>query len=655
MANISIELGLGGLIFLPFWVAAIGWLSGRVLGIRIGRWRAAVAASLGWFFGVIGTAVTLRQQENDWAIIVPLVIFFGVLATLPLAIVLDLVTRRRPRRRERRRSWRHPVRAVRSALAPLGRFRELVANARQENLLHVRYRSVSALGSPDLARRLRLVLERSGGMFVKFGQIASTRTDLLPPTITDELSRLHADVQRVADDDLQTVLEDELGEPVERAFGAFEREPLAAASMGQTHRAVLHDGHSVVVKVQRPGMGDLVRRDGAVLGLVARILERRVEAARRVGARELADELMGSIEAELDFEHEASAGTRLAANRVGDTGVAIPIVHPTLSTRRVLVMDEVRGRPVTDVTAMDAVPVTREELARRLLGSFLGQILQDGFYHADPHPGNILIDAEGTLWLLDFGAVGRLDPVTLEALQGIAIGFSMRESSVIARAVRHLVGDDRSDMRLLERDLSLLLGETRAAGISPAVLGGVLDVMERHGLRPPRALLLLSRTLLTLEGTLKHLDPDFDLPTEASELVVRERLGDLGSPEEVLRRELVRALPALRTLPEHAETLAAQLRTGRLVLRSERYAGGDRRVVDAWIDRVLVAAAGGIGALTSATVLAAGSMASDHSVRDACWVLGFAGLTAATTLLLRTVAQSLHGQSVHGDWRAEPD
>jgi ubiquinone biosynthesis protein len=223
---------------------------------------------------------------------------------------------------------------------------------------------------------------------------------------------------------------------------------------------------------------------------------------------------------------------------------------------------------------------------------------------------------------------------------------------VIARAVRHLVGDDRIDMRVLERDLSLLLGEAEGGGISPAVLAGVLDVMERHGLRPPRTLLLLSRTLLTLEGTLRLLDPDFDLPAQASELVVRDRIGDMGAPEEILRRELVRALPALRTLPEHAETIAGQLRTGRLVVRSERYGGRDRRVVEAWVDRALVAAASGIGALTSGTTLIAGSLATDKGVRDACWILGFSGLTAATVLLLRTVAQSLHAQSVRGASRA---
>ena len=650
MAVIPIEISGAQVLLLPFWIAAIGLMSGRVLGIQIGWWRSVVAASIGWLVGVAAASGTLNADTDSAAIVIPVVAFFGVLATLPIAIVLDLVARRRPRRGRVRRRWRHPARALRGVLSPLGRFRELVGNARRENLLNVRYRSAAALGSPDLARRVRLVLERSGGMFVKFGQIAATRTDLLPATITDELSKLHADVARVPRDELRAVLEEELGEPVEQAFRAFELEPLAAASVGQTHRATLQDGHPAIVKVQRPGMEDVVRRDGAVLAVAARILESRVEAARRVGARELADELLHSIRAELDYEQEAQAGARLRANRAGDAGVAIPAVHPTLSTARILVMDEIRGRPLSDVAAVDAAPVERVVLARRLLASFLGQILQDGYYHADPHPGNVLLDTEGMLWLLDFGAVGRLDPVSLEALQGMAIGFSLSDGSVIARAVRHLVGDDRSDMRLLERDLSLLLGEAQGgAGMSPAILSGVLGVMERHGLRPPRALLLLSRTLLTLEGTLRLIDPEFDLAAEASKLVGEDGLASVGTPADILRRELVRALPALRSLPEHAETLGGQLRSGRLVLRFERYAGGDRRVVEAWIDRVLVAVASGIGALTSGTVLVAAAMAEDSDIRDTLWVLGFSGLTAAAVLLLRTVAQSLHGQSVRGE------
>jgi ubiquinone biosynthesis protein len=637
------------LLILPFWVAAIGVLTGRVLGVQIGRLRSAGAAAVGWLAGLIAAAVALGPKHSHPLLVVPLSVFFGVLAALPVAIVLDLVTRGRPRRHRARRTLRHPVKAARSVLTPLGRFRELVGNARRENLLHVRYRTPAALASPDLARRVRLVLERSGGMFVKFGQIAATRSDLLPETLTSELSKLHANVARMPAHEVSAVLHSELGEPEEQAFAAFDPEPLAAASIGQAHRAKLHDGRAVIVKLQRLGLDEIVRRDSAVLSFVARELDQRVEAARRIGVRDLADELIESIEAELDYGREVAAGLQLRESRGSDTNVQIPVVHPELSTDRMLVMDEVVGASVSDTAAVEAAPAGRAELGRRLLASFLAQILRDGYYHADPHPGNVLIDAAGTLWLLDFGAVGRIDPVTREALQGIAIGFSLRDGSVLARAVRYLVGDDQIDMRQLERDLSVLLGEVEAGGLTPAAMAGMMEVMERHGLRPPRSMLLLSRTLITLEGTLKTIDPGFDLSSEAELLVTREHRDALGSPEELARTELVRALPALRTLPEHAEALASQLRSGRLLVRSERYAGSDRTVVDAWLNRAFVVVAGAAGAITSAAVLIAGSLSPDKGVRDALWTLGFSGLTGATVLLMRTVAQALHGQAAPRD------
>src|SRR5436305_2500810 len=391
LASIRLQLGIGYIIILPFWIAAIGVLTGRVLGIHVGRWRSFVAATIGWLVGLIAGALALGPKNSHPLLVVPLSVFFGVLAALPMAIILDVVTRSTSGRRRSRAPLRHPVRAVRSVLSPLGRFRELVSNAREENLLHVRYRSVAALASPDLARRLRVVLERSGGMFVKFGQIAATRSDLLPSTLTDELSNLHADVARIPPEGVDAVLNSELGEPVDKAFASFDAEPLAAASIGQAHRAKLHDGRPVIVKLQRPGLDDIVRRDAAVLRFIAAQLDRRVEAARRVGVRDLAQELITSIDQELDYGREVRAGVQLRENRAGDAGVQIPIVHPTLSTERLLVMDEVVGRSVSDHAAVDAVPVSRTELARHLLASSLGQILRDGYYHADPHPGNVMI------------------------------------------------------------------------------------------------------------------------------------------------------------------------------------------------------------------------------------------------------------------------
>ncbi|MBV9422063.1 MAG: hypothetical protein JOZ98_04070 [Solirubrobacterales bacterium] len=648
-ATLRIELGLGYLLILPFWIGGIGLLTGRVLGVRIGRWRTTFAAVVGWLVGLVGGAIALGPKNLHPLLVIPLSVFFGVLAALPIAIVLDVVTRGRRTHRGARRALRHPLRAARLVLAPLGRFRELVGIARSENLLHLRYRQPAALASPDLARRVRVVLERAGGMFVKFGQIAATRTDLLPPTLTTELSNLHANVARVPPDQVVDVVHAELGEPVEKAFAEFEPKPLAAASVGQTHRARLHDGTPVVVKVQRPGLEEVVRRDSAVLAFVARQLDRRVEAARRIGVRDLAGELIRSIEAELDYGRELAAGIRMRESRGSDTTVQVPAVYPTLSSERLLVMDEVVGRSVSDAAAVDVAPVERRELSRRLLASFLAQILRDGYYHADPHPGNVFIDADGVLWLLDLGAVGRIDPVTREALQGLAIGFTLRDGAVLARAVRHLVGDDQIDMRQLERDLAMLLGELEEGGLSPAAMAGVLEVMDQHGMRPPRSMLLLSRTLITLEGTLRTIDPAFELAPEAQKLVSSEQQAVTGSREELVQRELVRTLPALRTLPEHAEALATQWRSGRLTLRTERYAGSDRWVLDAWVNHGLVMLVGAAGAITSGLLLVAGSLAPVKAVRDALWIVGFSGLAFAAVLLMRAAAQALHSETIQSD------
>ena len=192
--------------------------------------------------------------------------------------------------------------------------------------------------------------------------------------------------------------------------------------------------------------------------------------------------------------------------------------------------------------------------------------------------------------------------------------------------------------------MSLLLGEVESIGFGAAALSGVIDVIDRHGLRPPRSMLLLSRTLITLEGTLKTIDPGFDLGREAEQIVSREHRDEFGPPEELVKKELVRSLPALRTLPEHTEAIATQLRSGRMVLRTERYTGPDRLVVETWLNRVLVAISGAAGAVTSAVLLVAGSLTANRTIRDVIWTLGFMGLTTTAVLLMRTVAQALHAQ-----------
>ena len=289
------ELLIAVLILMLFAIT-VGKLSGRLLGIRLGKVRGVLAGVLGWLVGVLAAVAVLGERGIDGTgynlevetfpetvALITVITSFGVLAAMPIAIVLELLTRGAQPVGRRRRRWLRPVRTVRTALTPYSRLREVAGHARRANLLHLRFASRAALESPELSRRLKTVLEDSGGMLVKFGQIASTRTDILPDTLTGELSALRGDVRPVPPEGVRAVLESELGEPVETAFASFEWEPLAAASIGQTHRAVLVDGTSVVVKVQRPGIGEIVARDAAVLRLAARQVERRVAPPARWG------------------------------------------------------------------------------------------------------------------------------------------------------------------------------------------------------------------------------------------------------------------------------------------------------------------------------------------------------------------------------------
>jgi ubiquinone biosynthesis protein len=651
--GVTIELTTGDLLLygIPF-IVIVGWVSSRLLGVRRGWGRSFVAGLFGWSFGVTiaaliqDTNVTNNSQLED---ILPLALFFGVLVSMLVGLVLDILLKPRQQKRHRLRWLVHPIATVKRRLAPFGRFREILGYARKRGLQH--YASSSKLASPEFARRLRLTLEDCGGMFVKFGQIASTRGDLLPDVLTTELAQLQSSARKVDADDVRDVLERELGASVEEEFASFDFEPLAAASIGQTHRAVLTTGEHVVVKVQRPGIEDVVQRDAAVLRMAAGVVDRRVEAARQLGVKRLADELIASLERELDYSAEAASGVAFLDHLGDDVGIAVPKVYEALSTRRVLVMEEVPGITVADHDAIAAVPESANELARRLLRSFLDQVLRDGLYHADPHPGNVFVDPTARLWFLDFGAVGRLSPLVLESLQEMAIGFELNDPVVLARATTHLAGgDEGGDSRALEADIGLVLTEGLGSGsFDPQAMSLMLEVMHRHGLEVPGAMTVLSRALLTLEGTLRTIDPGFNIAREATTLLP-EFAGERSDMlQEELQKEVVRALPSLRTLPGHVEAIATQLRGGRLTMRTERFSGSDREVVDEWIDRTIFAAVGLVGLLGSALLLVAAALVDrDDNFATALQVIGFAGIIVTSVMQMRVVAQIFRRNDEHG-------
>ncbi len=625
----------------------MGWLSARILDVHRGRLRSLIAGVIGFIGGLMLLAVQVGgdvdidvEGDPDRTLMLALAwLGYSLIVSLIASLVIDAMLR--PRRA--RTGIPRPIRAIRERIAVSRRLAQIARIARRKGLIGRRLASRAELVSPETARALRETLEESGGMLVKFGQIASTRDDLLPRVVTEELAQLRSSVPGLPFATVCAVIEAELGAPLDELFLTVDPESLAAASIGVTHRAVLRDGRRVIVKVQRPGIEESVAVDGRVLVGGARSLERKSASARRVGVVGLARELVAGITEELDFTHEASNNAAMRATRASDAGVAFPEILADLTSRRVLVMDEVVGAPISDQAAVDATGVPRRELAGRLLDSFLGQILTDGVYHADPHPGNVLIDPDGTLWFIDFGAVGSIDPVTLEGLQQLALGFNLRDPAILARAVRRIAGPagENIDITSLEFDIGVVLTDVQGGGFDPAAISEIIRVLNRHGVAAPPALTILARAVLTFDGTLRSLDPDFRMGPAA-----QARMGRLVEqaelhPRDQLARELVRALPVLRSMPHITEDIALQARSGRLTLRIERFSGADGHRVELWLNRILFTVIGVIGLIGSGIVIIAAGLSGNDTVANPLRLIGFAGLFLSATMMMRVVAQIL--------------
>ncbi|WP_233217290.1 ABC1 kinase family protein [Trinickia dabaoshanensis] len=264
------------------------------------------------------------------------------------------------------------------------------------------------------AERFREMLERLGPAFVKFGQLLSLRRDLLPETWISELQRLQDNVGGFPGTQARAIIERELGSPVHELFPTFDEMPLAAASIGQVHSACLQDGASVVVKVQRPGIEPVIHADVGIMRLLARQLEKHIPESRRFGPSELVEEFARLISDELDYQIEGRNGDRLRENFKDDSGVYVPRIYWELTTRRVLTMERSLGHKLAQQPPAD--PAKRQRLAATLMASFLKQVFEHGFFHGDPHPGNVFILADSRLCFHDFGIMGELSAHDQEAL-----------------------------------------------------------------------------------------------------------------------------------------------------------------------------------------------------------------------------------------------
>jgi ubiquinone biosynthesis protein len=499
--------------------------------------------------------------------------------------------------------------------------------------------------SAALARALTEALDRSGVVFVKFGQALSTRRDLLPPEFISELGRLQDRVSPLPWAQIERVLGEEYGGT--GVFTEIDTDPLASASIAQVHAATLRTGERVVVKVLRPGVTSLVERDLDIIARLARRSEARMGWARAIGVAKLAEGFAAALREELDFRVEAGnlaavhAANAAAAN---SDGIVIPRAYHDLSTRQVLVMERLDGQALSKAVSDPLTDCDRERLARDLLDSLLRQIVVDGVFHADPHPGNIMLLADGRLGLIDFGSVGRLDSGLRAALQRLLLAIDRRDPVALTDALLEVTArPDDLDEQALERSVGALLVRHLAAGRTPdaTMFADLFRLVTRHELAVPPEFAATFRALSTLEGGLTLLAPGFDIVAEAERFGQAQLTGRLqpASLKDAAADEIVALLPMLRRLPRRVDRIAAAVEGGRLsvnvrVLADER----DRKVITGWVQLgVLAVLAATAGGMAVALLALKGGPAMTETI-SLYQFLGYCLLVICALLALRVLA-----------------
>ncbi|HEY7350169.1 MAG TPA: AarF/UbiB family protein [Ktedonobacterales bacterium] len=367
----------------------------------------------------------------------------------------------------------------------------------------------------DHAEDLASALEELGPSWIKLGQLLSTRPDLLPAGYITALARLQDTVTPVPCEKIITIVESELGASVDELFLSFDREPLATASLAQVHRAVLHDGSEVAVKVQRPGVRNRIEIDIEVMHELARFATKHTSFGARYGLMQMVRELEHSLSQELDFRQEAE-NTRLISRQIAEfQRLTTPTVYSDYTSRRVLTLSFVHGQHLADLSRAQVQELDTRPIAKELLAAYLKQVVIDGVFHCDPHPGNILLAEDGRLALMDFGMVGRFDSGQKDHIILLLLAFAERLGERVADTYLEMMELPRGfDRRSFTQDVSALVSRYHDMSGGRMALGTALLDLTRlsqaHSAPVPSAMTLLGKAMLNLDGAIRALSPELD-------------------------------------------------------------------------------------------------------------------------------------------------
>ena len=506
----------------------------------------------------------------------------------------------------------------------------------------------------DLARleppvQVRLAMEELGPTFVKLGQILAGRADLLGPEWIAEFEKLHSHVPPLPLDKLRPQLCEDLGGEPEAVFARFDTEPLAAASIAQVHRAQLKDGTEVIVKIRRPGIADTIAADLRLLGRLAALAEDQLPWLKPYQPQLLVKELAKSLQRELDLASECRNAERIAQNMAEMPWIVVPRVHWAHTCERVNVQDHIGGIAGNHLDALDGQGYDRKLLAQRGAQSVLKMIVEDGLFHADPHPGNVFYLPGDRIAFIDFGMVGRLSVKRRQELLSLLLGLVERNPQAVAEVLLDWTGDGSiADIDTLEAEIEAFVDQYYGVPLSQLSLGSMLAdvtaILREHQLALPSDLALLIKAFITLEGLGRGLDPDFHMAEEALPLL-RKVLQAQYHPKVLAQRawlNLRRTLAMVEQLPHDISRLMRNARRGKLnihldVLHLRRVGDQLTRAANR-ISMALVIAALIVGSSIVMTVQGGPTLFG----LPAFGFLGFVGAVLGGLWLVRSIWRSTH-------------
>jgi ubiquinone biosynthesis protein len=421
------------------------------------------------------------------------------------------------------------------------------------------------------AKRLRLALEELGPTFIKVGQMLSTRADIVPADIFQELQKLQDQVPPVAAEEVASEIESELKHPMDAIFSDFDKTPMAAASIGQVHRAQLKTGESVAVKVQRPNIRRIIEEDIDILLTLARLAERHLPDAELYDPVGVVSEFARYIRQELDYTLEGRNMERFARNFADDDTVYIPKVYWNFTSGRVLTMELIAGIKVSQVEELRKSGFDTERIAVKGAEAYLRQIFMYGFFHGDPHPGNIYVLPGEVIGFMDFGIVGRLSPELASRLNNALIAIARKDAARITEQILQIDEvDENADIESLRRDVAELMDKYYGASLNQVqvseLVREITEISAKYRIRTNRQLSLLGKVLAGIEGVGRQLDPDFSI-TPLIEPFVERLIAQRISPRKILSRSAQIAkdyADLMTTLPQDLRTALEKVKSGRL-------------------------------------------------------------------------------------------